>query len=206
MLEYCLHTYVNGVCTGCKKVVTMDTFTKPVPPIDKLKDDYLGLAHEAGWYDPKELVIPYSVLEEALTAHTNTKNKAEVLAEQVTEQFEKAFAGEKLRMGQPVYKGEDGKFYPVIHQNHIEEIVSGLLKEAINDFDMAKASAGREVSFSYWFREEVTKALISWGDQRAEEGAKAERERIQKLATGTDMRGRKWIDLADITPPNTTES
>ena len=34
-----------------------------------------------------------------------------------------------------------------------------LLKEAINDFDMAKASAGRKVSFSYWFRDEITKAL-----------------------------------------------
>lgn len=38
MLEYCRHTYVDGVCTGCKKVVTMATFTefKPTPDAEPL--------------------------------------------------------------------------------------------------------------------------------------------------------------------------
>lgn len=58
----------------------------------------------------------------------------------------------------------------------IEEMVEELLKEAINDFDMAKASAGREVSFSYWFRDEMTKALT----QAHQAGRDEAVERIRK--------------------------
>lgn len=42
-----------------------------------------------------------------------------------------------------------------------EDRINEMLKEAINDFDMAKASAGREVSFSYWFRDVMKTTLAT---------------------------------------------
>ena len=68
----------------------------------------------------------------------------------------------------------------------VEEIVEELLKEAINDFDMAKASAGREVSFSYWFRDELTQTLQT-ERQRCEEMVEAERERIYNYLATRDL-------------------
>lgn len=70
------------------------------------------------------------------------------------------------------------------HDTHTlrEKLVEGLLKEAKNDFDLAKASAGREVSFSYWFREEIAKALTTYGDAReaaAREEAASTREELE---------------------------
>lgn len=59
----------------------------------------------------------------------------------------------------------------------VDEVVGELLKEAINDFDMAKASAGREVSFSYWFRDEITKLLLA-------ERQRAEGERVKAKLEG----------------------
>lgn len=68
----------------------------------------------------------------------------------------------------------------ILKDRTVEEIVEELLKEAINDFDMAKASAGREVSFSYWFRDELTHTLQA-ERQRCEEMV----EEVKKNITDT---------------------
>ena len=77
---------------------------------------------------------------------------------------------------------------PNIEENtrEVEEVVESLLKEAINDFDMAKASAGREVSFSYWFKEEITKAFHHQL-QKAREDAQAEyKQFVLNVLDGVD--------------------
>jgi len=41
--------------------------------INKSKEEYLGYAHEAGWYEPKELVVQYSLLQDLLTTHSQNR-------------------------------------------------------------------------------------------------------------------------------------
>jgi hypothetical protein len=79
----------------------------------------------------------------------------------------------------------------------VKNIVEELLKEAINDFDIAKASAGREVSFSYWFRDEITKALTTYGNARELEGAK---EVLKKIDEGVE----DYKSAKEMTRINTT--
>jgi hypothetical protein len=97
---------------------------------NNIEHNYLGLAHEAGWYDPKELVIPYSVLEEALAGHTG-------------------------------------------NQNHIEEIKKEFIKWHSSETTFAYGVPDDKSIAEWWIEKTLT-----YGDQRAEEGAKAERERI----------------------------
>lgn len=45
---------------------------------EEAEKEYLGLVHEAGWYDPNELVIPYSLIQNLLDterAHLVERNK-----------------------------------------------------------------------------------------------------------------------------------
>ena len=64
--------------------------------MNKSKEEYLGYAHEAGWYEPKELVVQYSLLQDLLTTHSQPdKSKEKLIAE-----FK-----EELR------RGAGGKFY-----------------------------------------------------------------------------------------------
>lgn len=99
MLEYCRHTYVNGVCTGCKKVVTMATFTEPAPHMNKSKEEILeefknqfGAEHKfrgstfIGWKHPEDAnMIPtynevFQWLSETLTHSQN--REAEIRKEE----------------------------------------------------------------------------------------------------------------------------
>jgi hypothetical protein len=62
---------------------------------EEVEEEYLGLAHEAGWYDPNELVVPYSLIQNLLTEKDAWWNKHE---QDMYEEVEKAHREESAHL------------------------------------------------------------------------------------------------------------
>ncbi len=127
-------------------------------------------------------------------------------------------------MTDSLYKGTGGHNYiqdedndVITHQNHIEEIVEEFMKATTVcrhkglHLDNTCDGTIHVTSDSILNLENAVRtALTTYGDQRAEEGAKAERERIENVIDES-----QWVtypskkallrEISASTPPNTTE-